>query len=130
MTFSTRTSDAQGVRWCPKAAPLLVVWDSPTYGFRVIFFTPLGHHLRLLDFSGPEMRQSLPSSLDETLGVIKLNWTHQGGKSIITIVVGPREVFVLEYALNSNVRVLFLSTHVMTDGLSPDTSPPVAANPF
>lgn len=43
--FEPRTSDAQGVMWCPAGQPILAVYDAPSYGLNVTFYTAQGHAL-------------------------------------------------------------------------------------
>ena len=103
VTFSPNTLDAQGMQWSPRGQPLLVVWDSATYGFQVSFFSALGHRLRQLDLSSPPTDLRAPIFKDD-LGVSKLQWLQRRGRTLLTLAYGPTHVLVYEEHNQANVN--------------------------
>ena len=74
-SFECNTSDAQGLSWCPTGQPLLAVWDSPTYGVRVSFFTAQGHPLKQLDITSSAFVWNAGfSSQMDGVGLTYWNW--------------------------------------------------------
>jgi hypothetical protein len=87
-TFSPRTSDAQDLLWSPNGDPLLVVWDSASYGVKVSFFTAMGHSLKQLDLS------TLAPLRSQAVGVITLKWHATGDSTILAIADGNNNVLI------------------------------------
>lgn len=104
VTFSPNTLDAQGMQWSPRGQPLLVIWDSASYGFQVSFFTALGHHLRQLDLSSPPIDLRVAPPFEDDLGVSKLQWLQRRGRTLLTLAYGPTRVLVYEEHSQANVN--------------------------
>lgn len=104
-TFNTHTLDAQGIQWCPDGDPLLAVWDSASYGLKIIFFTSLGHHLRHLDIASPDLSHDLGFTPSDGLGVCKFEWLYRGGKTILTV-AGLKNALIYEQRSKATVRVI------------------------
>jgi hypothetical protein len=103
VTFNPKTLDAQGVRWSPSGQSLLVVWDSATYGFKVSFFTALGHHLRQLDLTSPPIDLQVASPFDDELGVTKLDWLQRCGRTFLAIACGQTRALIYEQQSQATV---------------------------
>ncbi len=104
-TFSPHTLDAQGMQWSPAGEPLLVVWDSASYGFRASFFTALGHHLRQLDLNAPAVQRGLESASVDDLGIFRLEWLRRIDRTVLAIAAGQRQVLLYEERSKSNVSI-------------------------
>jgi hypothetical protein len=101
-TFNTHTLDAQGIQWCPDGNPLLAVWDSASYGLKIMFLTALGHHLRHLEITSPELNHELGFSRSDDLGVLKFEWLCRDSQSILTV-AGPKNALVYKQQSKANV---------------------------
>ena len=101
-TFNSNTLDAQGVQWCPDGDPMLAIWDSASYGLRVLFFTALGHHLRHLEITGPDLNQGLGFSRSDDLSVLRFEWLCRGSKTLVTV-AGPKHARVFEQQSKATV---------------------------
>ncbi|KAJ9616439.1 hypothetical protein H2200_000157 [Cladophialophora chaetospira] len=73
-SFNCNTSDAQNVTWCPTGQPLIAVWDSPTYGVKVSFFTAQGHALNQLEIGGSVFQWTLDTSTSEQIQNVGLTY--------------------------------------------------------
>jgi hypothetical protein len=104
-TFNTDTLDAQGIRWCPDGDPLLAVWDSASYGLKIVFFTALGHHLRHLNIKNPDLNHELGFSRSGDLGVLKFEWLRRESKTILTV-AGPKHALIYEQKSKASVCVI------------------------
>jgi hypothetical protein len=104
-TFNTHTLDAQGLQWCPDGDPLLAVWDSASYGLKIVFFTALGHHLRHLDISSPNLNHELGFSHSDDLGVLKFEWLCLDRKTILTV-AGLKHALIYEQDGKASVSVI------------------------
>ena len=87
-TFSPRTSDAQDLLWSPNGDPVLLVWDSASYGVKVTFFTAMGHSLKQLDLS------TLAPSRPQAVGVITLKWHAAGDSTVLAVADGNSNVLI------------------------------------
>jgi hypothetical protein len=103
VTFHPKTLDAQGMRWSPSGQPLLLVWDSATYGFKLSFFTALGHHLRQLDLTAPPIDSQVASPFDDDLGVTKLDWLQRRGRTFLAVACGQTRALIYEQQSQANV---------------------------
>ena len=77
-SFDCNTADAQNITWCPTGQPLLAVWESPTYGVRVLFFTAQGHALSQFDVNSTVFqwdRGLSHSGEPEGIGLTYWNWS-------------------------------------------------------
>ena len=105
LTFNPLTNDAQGMKWCPEGDPLIAVWESPSYGFKVSFFSALGHHMRQLDMGSPTVSDGPRVVPFEGLGVGHLEWLSRGRKSILGVTAGSRDAFVYEKPTKTSVSM-------------------------
>jgi hypothetical protein len=103
VTFNPKTLDAQGMRWSPSGQPLLVVWDSSTYGFKLSFFTALGHHLRQLDLTSPPIDLQAASPFGDDLGVAKLDWLQRRGRTFLAVACGQTRALIYEQQSQATV---------------------------
>ena len=103
VTFHPKTLDAQGMRWSPSGQPLLVVWESATYGFKLSFFTALGHHLQQLDLTAPPINPQVTSPFDDDLGVTKLDWLQRRGRTFLAVACGQTRVLIYEQQSQATV---------------------------
>jgi hypothetical protein len=103
VTFNPKTLDAQGMQWSPSGAPLLVIWDSATYGFKLSFFTALGHHLRQLDLTAPPIDLQVAPPFDDDLGVTKLEWLQRRGRTFFAIACGQTRALIYEQQSQATV---------------------------
>jgi hypothetical protein len=103
VTFHPKTLDAQGMRWNPSGQPLLVVWDSATYGFKLSFFTALGHHLQQLDLTAPPIDLQVAPPFDDDLGVTKLDWLQRRGRTFLAVAYGQARALIYEQQSQATV---------------------------
>lgn len=112
-TFESRTSDAQGIMWCPGGQPLLAVYDSPSYGANVLFYTAQGHSLKQLDINSTSLNLiRLPMNV-EGVGITCLEWINTSSEETIQAVLdGQKQVLVRNLAKSSMVvRQVALFVH-------------------
>ncbi len=109
-SFDCHTSDAQDVAWCPTGQPLLAIWDSSTYGVKVLFFTAQGHALKQLEITGSVFQWSPTppqSEIPEGLGLTYWSW-RRANKSTNNLCLqllanGEKQVLVRTQSTNSMV---------------------------
>ena len=90
-SFSTHTSDAQGLIWSPDNDPVIAIWDSAAYGVKVAFFSALGHSLKQLDIT------ALPEpDIDIGVGVTALTWAKSANGTMIALADGHKQVMLRE----------------------------------
>lgn len=94
--FNPRTSDAQGVFWSPNPDPLLLVWDSASYGFKVSFFTAHGHNLSLLEMDSMILNRKLSEHNLEELGILHLEWLRREDKTLLAIASGTKTALICD----------------------------------
>jgi hypothetical protein len=108
-TFSPLTYDAQGISWCPNGDPLLCVWDSASFAFKICFFTASGHHLRQMDLSSEILGLSSPVANAEGLGVSTVHWVLCDGKAVLAVFNSSGQLFVFSQAGSMKVSVAYAS---------------------
>lgn len=88
-TFEAETTDAQGILWSPDESPMLLVWDSSSFGTKVNFFSAFGHPLRQLAI-GPETSVPAALAMDFSgIGVSALDWVRKAeSRSTSTLAIG------------------------------------------
>lgn len=84
-TFSPLTLDAEGIKWCPNADPLLCVWDAASCGLKVLFFTANGHNMRQLDLVSSHPGVLSSGTELEGLGVNTVNWLARDGNTVLAV---------------------------------------------
>lgn len=115
-TFEPRTSDAQGIVWCPAGQPILGVYDASSSGLSVTFYTAQGHSLKHLDISSTSMNLLRQPSNFEGVGATCLKWTKATeAQTVQAILDGQKQVFV-RYLNNKS-----MSTQTIASFVHPDT---------
>lgn len=113
-SFDIHTSDAQGLMFCPNGSPLLAVWDSASYGVRVLFYTGQGHALKQLDIA-PAHVTLIKQPLDiHGVGVTCWQWHRAIGRTLQAVGDGAKQVMV-RYQMDSSMKVRTLANFVHPD---------------
>lgn len=113
--FEPRTSDAQGVMWCPAGQPILAVYDAPSYGLNVTFYTAQGHALKQLDIGSTNMNLVRQPLSVKGIGTTCLRWTNTvSGQTIQAILDGQKQVFV-RYLAKASVAAQEVALFVHPD---------------
>jgi WD40 repeat protein len=87
--FVLPTYDAAGIMFSPSSDPVLVAWDSPSYGVKVYFFSSMGHRLTQLDVVGFGKSSGL-----DGVGVSKLCWYSTSDSTVLAVADGHKQVLV------------------------------------
>lgn len=111
-TFSPLTYDAQGIKWSPEHDPILCVWDSAVFGFKVSFFTANGHYLRHLDLNSEILGLVSLTTNVEGLGVNTVHWLSYDGKSVLAVFNSDGQLFVQRPCEFERVRVPLIISSV------------------
>lgn len=90
--FNLPTADAQSVLFCPGTDPVIAVWDSPSYGVKIYFFSAMGHPLKALDLVG----QLGKSSGLDGVGVSQLSWAKSVNGTVLAVADGKKQILVRE----------------------------------
>lgn len=100
-SFDCHTSDAQDLTWCPGGQPVLAVWDSSSYGVKVIFMTAQGHAMRNFDIDASAFRWTLDPNLSHGMEGVELTyWSwrqafqHRNTLTLQVLANGSRQVHI------------------------------------
>jgi hypothetical protein len=98
--FPAHSADAQGLAWSPNGDPVIAVWDSPTYGLSVKFFSALGHPMKQLDIGG-----SADLGVSGNLGITAFTWISASDATTIAISDSQKQVLLREQNHKKMVRL-------------------------
>ncbi|RVX72756.1 hypothetical protein B0A52_04155 [Exophiala mesophila] len=113
-SFDIHTSDAQGLMFCPNGSPLMAVWDSASYGVKVLFYTGQGHALKQLDIT-PEHVTLGKQPLDvHGIGLTCWQWQRGIGQTLQAVGDGTKHVMV-RYQMDASMKVRTLANFVHPD---------------
>jgi WD40 repeat protein len=87
--FVLPTYDAAGVMFSPSSEPVLLAWDSPSYGVKVYLFSLMGHRLTQLDVASFGRSSGL-----DGVGVSKLCWSMALDSTVLAVADGHKQILV------------------------------------
>jgi hypothetical protein len=114
-TFEPRTSDAQGLMWCPGGQPMLAVYDAPCYGLNVAFYTAQGHCLKQLDLNSTILNLVRQPMNIEGIGITCLKWTNTSGDETIQAVLDGQKQVLVRYLTKESLATREVAMFVHPD---------------